>query len=70
MHLDRGTDKNSVLITVVEHYFSRLTAMPELYIYSHSLVIAFFCVGFGYNYFAAFYRASAREIKRLGKCQV
>ena len=32
-----------------------------------SAVIAFFIVGFGYTYFAAFYRASAREMKRLGE---
>ncbi|KAF8972123.1 hypothetical protein BDZ97DRAFT_1913365 [Flammula alnicola] len=40
-----------ILITVVEHYF---------------IVVAVF-VSLGYQYFAAFYRASAREIKRLGQ---
>lgn len=29
-------------------------------------VVAAFGIFFGYSYFAAFYRASAREIKRLG----
>ncbi|KAI0661576.1 ABC protein [Cubamyces menziesii] len=38
-----------VIITVVEHYF----------------IIAAFAIAVGYNYFAAFYRASARELKRL-----
>ncbi|OCB92268.1 ABC protein [Sanghuangporus baumii] len=38
-----------VIITILEHYF---------------LVVAFF-IAVGYCYFAAFYRASAREMKRL-----
>ncbi|KAL5504423.1 hypothetical protein ACEPAH_8498 [Sanghuangporus vaninii] len=38
-----------VIITILEHYF---------------LVVAFF-IAIGYCYFAAFYRASAREMKRL-----
>ncbi|KAI9000636.1 P-loop containing nucleoside triphosphate hydrolase protein [Trametes punicea] len=38
-----------VIITVVEHYF----------------IIAAFAIAVGYNYFAAFYRASARELKRI-----
>ncbi|KAF9484380.1 ABC protein [Pholiota conissans] len=38
-----------IIITVVEHYF---------------LIVVVF-VFFGYQYFAAFYRASAREVKRL-----
>lgn len=33
-----------------------------------SVVIAAFCILIGYQYFAAFYRESAREIKRLGMC--
>ena len=32
-----------------------------------SPVAVIFAIAFGYSYFAAFYRASAREIKRLGK---
>ncbi|KDR79020.1 hypothetical protein GALMADRAFT_244748 [Galerina marginata CBS 339.88] len=38
-----------VIITVVEHYF----------------IVVAIVVSFGYQYFAAFYRASAREVKRL-----
>ncbi|KAK0469882.1 ABC protein [Desarmillaria tabescens] len=38
-----------VIITVLEHYF----------------IIAVFIIAFGYQYFASFYRASAREMKRL-----
>ncbi|KAF9565380.1 ABC protein, partial [Agrocybe pediades] len=38
-----------VIITAVEHYF----------------IIAAVVISFGYQYFASFYRASAREIKRL-----
>ncbi|KAH9481477.1 Multidrug resistance protein fer6 [Psilocybe cubensis] len=38
-----------VIITVVEHYF----------------IIAAIVISLGYQYFAAFYRASAREVKRL-----
>ncbi|KAF9048460.1 ABC protein [Panaeolus papilionaceus] len=38
-----------IIITVIEHYF---------------IVVAFF-VALGYQYFAAYYRASAREVKRL-----
>ncbi|KAI0649348.1 ABC protein [Trametes meyenii] len=38
-----------ILITVVEYYF----------------IIAAFAIAIGYNYFASFYRASARELKRL-----
>jgi hypothetical protein len=30
-------------------------------------VIAAACIALGYSYFAAYYRASAREIKRLGE---
>jgi ATP-binding cassette subfamily C (CFTR/MRP) protein 1 len=30
------------------------------------IVIVAVAIGFGYQYFAAFYRASAREVKRLG----
>ncbi|KAJ3504976.1 hypothetical protein NLJ89_g7658 [Agrocybe chaxingu] len=40
-----------VIITVVEHYF---------------IIVAVF-IAIGYQYFAAYYRASAREVKRLGK---
>ncbi|KAH9949979.1 P-loop containing nucleoside triphosphate hydrolase protein [Amylocystis lapponica] len=38
-----------IIITVLEHYF----------------IIAAFAIAFGYSYFAAFYRASARELKRI-----
>ncbi|KAI0784237.1 ABC protein [Abortiporus biennis] len=38
-----------LIITILEHYF----------------IIAAFGIGVGYQYFAAFYRESAREIKRL-----
>ncbi|KAH7909505.1 ABC protein [Hygrophoropsis aurantiaca] len=38
-----------VIVTILEHYF----------------IIAVVFIAFGYGYFAAFYRASAREIKRL-----
>ncbi|KAJ7063750.1 ABC protein [Mycena amicta] len=38
-----------IIIAVLEHYF----------------IIAAVVIGFGYNYFASFYRASSREIKRL-----
>ncbi|KAI0768143.1 ABC protein [Trametes elegans] len=38
-----------IIITVVEHYF----------------IIAAVAIAVGYNYFAGFYRASARELKRL-----
>ncbi|KAI0833290.1 ABC protein [Trametes gibbosa] len=38
-----------VIITVVEHYF----------------IIAALAIALGYNYFASFYRASARELKRI-----
>ncbi|KAI0360038.1 ABC protein [Trametes cingulata] len=38
-----------LIITVVEHYF----------------IIAALAIAVGYNYFASFYRASARELKRL-----
>ncbi|KAJ7116426.1 P-loop containing nucleoside triphosphate hydrolase protein [Mycena epipterygia] len=38
-----------ILISVLEHYF----------------IIAAVAIGCGYSYFAAFYRASARELKRL-----
>ncbi|KAJ7039618.1 ABC protein [Mycena alexandri] len=38
-----------ILISVLEHYF----------------IIAAVLIAFGYSYFAAFYRASAREMKRL-----
>ncbi|KAI0710130.1 P-loop containing nucleoside triphosphate hydrolase protein [Earliella scabrosa] len=38
-----------VIITVIEHYF----------------IIAAVAIAVGYNYFAAFYRASARELKRI-----
>ncbi|CCM01415.1 uncharacterized protein FIBRA_03466 [Fibroporia radiculosa] len=37
------------IITVLEHYF----------------IIAVVAIAFGYNYFAAFYRSSARELKRI-----
>ncbi|CAA7271099.1 unnamed protein product [Cyclocybe aegerita] len=40
-----------VIITVVEHYF---------------IIVAVF-IAIGYQYFAAYYRASALEVKRLGK---
>ncbi|KAG7451077.1 ABC protein [Guyanagaster necrorhizus] len=38
-----------IIITVLEHYF----------------IIAVFIIAFGYQYFASFYRASAREMRRL-----
>ncbi|KAI5119967.1 hypothetical protein M0805_004347 [Coniferiporia weirii] len=38
-----------IIITILEHYF---------------IIVAVF-IAFGYSYFAAFYRASAREMKRL-----
>ncbi|EJD07137.1 ABC protein [Fomitiporia mediterranea MF3/22] len=38
-----------IIITILEHYF----------------IIVVFFIGFGYSYFASFYRASAREMKRL-----
>lgn len=38
-----------VMITIIEHYF----------------IVAVVFIAFGYSYFAAFYRSSAREIKRL-----
>ena len=34
------------------------------------LVIAVGCLAFIYKYFASFYRESAREIKRLGGCNI
>ena len=57
-----------VIITVLEHYFSRCCHSSI-----HSLclicceVIAVVGIAFGYSYFAAFYRASARELKRIGR---
>lgn len=59
-----------VIITVLEHYFRERVLLihtltsTEL---SIILVIAVVFIAVGYQYFAAFYRESARELKRLGK---
>lgn len=57
-----------VIITILEYYFSKCQ-----HLYSQALrlicviVIAVVGIAFGYSYFAAFYRASARELKRIGR---
>lgn len=60
-----------VIITIVQPYFSAFNNGSRIGYISYNLlcspVVAAFGIGFGYSYFAAFYRASAREIKRLGK---
>lgn len=57
-----------VIITVLEHYFSRCChgSIHSLCLI-YSKVIAVVGIAFGYSYFAAFYRASARELKRIGR---
>ncbi|TDL20835.1 ABC protein [Rickenella mellea] len=44
-----GVFGSFIIITIIEHYF----------------ILAACMIGVGYSYFAAFYRASAREMKRL-----
>lgn len=57
-----------VIITVVEHFFS----MAFRYLISltqtkqKTVVIVVVVVFLGYQHFQSFYRASAREVKRLG----
>lgn len=58
-----------VIISVLEPYFRKCTSSFAVYhcLLTSSSVIAVGCLAFGYRYFAAFYRESAREIKRLGE---
>jgi hypothetical protein len=60
-----------ILIAVLEHYFSaRFTSFQEVELIQYIVVvIAALFVAAGYSYFAAFYRASALEVKRLGITQ-
>lgn len=59
-----------VIITVLEYYFSRWCLGLAWLFLKPCTVIAVFGIAFGYGYFAAFYRASARELKRIGKLLV
>lgn len=55
-----------IIITVLEHYFSKYF-FHLINPYSNCFsVLAGVVIAIGYSYFAAFYRASAREVKRLG----
>lgn len=56
-----------IIIAVLEPYFGQyIDVVRWKNIVDFYLVIAVFFIAIGYSYFAAFYRASAREIKRLG----
>lgn len=57
-----------LIITIVEHYFSKSNSYLNYLISTpRFLVIVALVISLGYQYFAAFYRASAREMKRLGQ---
>ena len=64
-----GVSGSIIIITVLEHYFSKSNVhlLNTLLKGSLFLVIAACLIAIGYCYFAAFYRASAREMKRLGR---
>lgn len=57
-----------VLITILEHYFSKHQPVMDKILTNHAIlsVIIAVVLFFGYSYFAQFYRSSARELKRLG----
>jgi hypothetical protein len=55
-----------VIISVLEPYFGQCINDRCKGIVDSCLVVAVFSLFIGYCYFAAFYRASAREVKRLG----
>ena len=58
-----------IIITILEHYFSKLCLLTISLLKSLSgSVIAAAAICVGYGYFAGFYRESARELKRLGRC--
>lgn len=59
-----------IIITIIEHYFRKYTHFDFVeYINNDTsfyIVIIGVIIICGYQYFAAYYRASAREVKRLG----
>ena len=61
-----------VIVTVLEHYFRACPSLnsPTQILTTFDLlaVIAAFFIAIGYQYLAAFYRSSARELKRIGMC--
>lgn len=63
-----GVIGSIVTIAVVEPYFSThsTSSVTHSLMYPLIVIVAFF-MAIGYNLLASFYRASAREIKRLGK---
>lgn len=59
--------KSQIIISALEHYFSTSLLNLSLTVTKTLLVIVALVVFLGYTYFAKFYRASARELKRLGE---
>ena len=61
-----------VIVTVLEHYFRACLSLnfrKQIQITLDTIVvIAAFFIAIGYQYLAAFYRSSARELKRIGMC--
>ncbi|KAG2075302.1 ABC protein, partial [Suillus decipiens] len=57
-----GIDNQLPLVTMLSSLMSSVIIVSVLEPY---FLIAVFVIGLGYNYLAAFYRASAREVKRL-----
>jgi hypothetical protein len=56
-----------IIVSVLEPYFGQYIEIIICEDKAHTyLVIAVFFIALGYSYFAAFYRAGAREVKRLG----
>lgn len=57
-----------VIITVVEYYFSKRVRPTSTFtqLSYYDIVIAVVFLAVLYNYFADFYSASARELKRIG----
>lgn len=56
------------IVTALEHYFCKHAINSSWSVAYTPQVIAAAGIAIGYNYFAAFYRNSAREMKRLGTC--
>jgi hypothetical protein len=55
-----------IIVSVLEPYFGQYIEIICEDLAHACLVIAVFFIALGYSYFAAFYRAGAREVKRLG----
>lgn len=54
----------------MEHYFRKPSILSLVNSTEEIVVIVVVFVFFGYQYFASFYRASAREVKRLGASEL